>query len=261
MLAVYTPPLSPPLATGVHRPERQDIAHDRAITPLQFYTRDNEDLEYRPARDIPIPEQSREHSTCLFRDPNDRLVKLTESQGEQNCIIAFCADRSVSRIETQYMAVEYTASDGTDRFTIFDARVSYWDDFRTLVASKPRARAAKSNLIELNDLIVEQVDPAIANQAQTVTEADLPQWALANARLIQSVRNDGVWAEIDGLKDAIRLLLEPVKISDLCLPFGGTGKVFRSVAKLIFDRDLVLVEPGEIDICSLVDVPREVVRA
>lgn len=94
-----------------------------------------------------------------------------------------------------------------------------------------------------------------------MTEADLPQWAPANARLIQSVRNDGVWEKIDRLKDAIGLLLEPVKISDLCVPFGGTGRVFRSVAKLIFDRDLVLVEPGEIDIGSLVDVPREVVRA
>lgn len=261
MSTAYSPPLCPPLTIGVYRAERQDIAPDRAIAPLQFYTRTNEDLEYRPARDIPIPEQSREHSTCLFRDPTDCLVKLTESQGEQNCVIFFCADRSVARIETQYEAVDFTAYDGTEHFTIFDARVSYDDQFRTLVASKPRVRAEKAKLKELNDLIVEQVDPAIADQAQTVTETDLPQWALSNARLIQSVRNDGVWEQLEGMKEAIRLLSEPMTISELCVPFGGTGKVFRSVAKMIFDRELVLVEPGEIDVGSVVDIPREVIRA
>ncbi|MCR6633487.1 hypothetical protein [Devosia sp.] len=146
-------------------------------------------------------------------------MKVTESQGEQNTILLFCQDPKVSRIETQFEYLNYIDSDGVQRSTAYDARVSYYDGLRTLVSHKPKVRAEKTGHFELNDLILDQVPSDIADQAQTITELDIPQWSLANARLFQSVLNDRFWVCLEALREHARNLSSPVTISDFCGAF------------------------------------------
>lgn len=265
----YSPELMPTVTRQTYFPERQDFAPERAHYETRFYRKREGNQEYRPHRDIPIPyddeqplpEPSTEHSTCLFRDPLDKLVKVCESQGEQNSLLMFCIDPNVVLIETQFDPVHYQDADGTWRTTVYDGRVSYFDGFRTLVSNKPLVRAEKTGHFEQNDLIIQQVSPDIADQAQVLTERDLPAWALANARLVQSVRNDGFWHFHEAMREKARDLVAPVTIMDFCEPFGGTAKCYRTAIKLIFDRELTVVEAGEIDIGTRVGPPREVVAS
>ncbi len=217
------------------------------------HTREETPVDYSPARDVPIPpEKSSGRSTCFYLDPNDGLYKVAESQLEGNATLRFIADRHVVRIEPQFGPVHYTKEDGEQTHTVFDHRVTFDDARKGVVSVKVAARAAELGTDALNQLILSQMPETEADFVQLVSERDLPQWALANFRLIQSVRNDGHWRCEQELRAAAARLRDPVSIEHFARPWGGARAVFRTVVFLLFDGTLRQLDPGEIDETALV---------
>lgn len=227
------------------------------ITPAPEHKRETSPAEYRPARDIALlPEEgegenegkgkSSERSTCYYLDPNDRLIKVAEGQLEMNSTLRFLSDPRVVLIEPQYGPVHYTSAEGKRTYTVFDDRVTYVDATKTVVSVKPEGKAAKNKTDELNRLILDQMPPEEADRVQLVTEADLPQWALANYRLFHSVRNDFERLFEGEMRKAAQRLRTPQSIDAFARPWGGSKTVFRTAVHLIFQGVLKQVEPGEI---------------
>lgn len=217
------------------------------------HTREDSPVDYGPARDITVPpEKSSGRSTCYYIDPNDFLAKVAEGQLELNASLRYLADRNVVRLEPQYGPVWYVKADGKRTHTVFDQRIHYLDRTKTVVSVKPFARSEKLRTDDLNKLVLDQMPLEDADRVQLVTERDLPQWALANFRLIHSVRNDGYWHCFGEMARAARTLSVPVSIDDFAKPWGGSKAVFRTVALLIFEGLLRQVEPGEIDNATVV---------
>ena len=217
------------------------------------HTREDTPADYAPARDIPIPpNKSSGRSTCYYLDPTDGLYKVAESQLEGNATLRFIADRHVVRIEPQFGPVHYETEDGRRTHTVFDHRITFDDAKKGVVSVKVAARAAKLGTDALNRLILAQMPETEADFVQLVSERDLPQWALANFRLIQSVRNDGHWRCEAELRAAAARLRNPISIEDFARPWGGARTVFRTVVFLLFDGTLRQVEPGELDETALV---------
>lgn len=210
------------------------------------HTRTDSPVDYAPARDIPeVPEKSSGRSTCYYVDPNDFLAKEAEGQLELNASLRYLADRYVFRLEPQYGPVWYLKADGKSTYTVFDQRVHYVDQTKSVVSVKPFARSVKLGTDALNKLVLDQMPLEDADRVQLVTERDLPQWALANFRLLHSVRNDGYWHCFGEMARAAANLSIPRSIDDFAKPWGGSKAVFRTVALLIFEGLLRQVEPGE----------------
>lgn len=230
-------------------PDRSTIA--MAMPPR--HTRTETPVAYAPARDIPIaPEKSTGRSTCYYRDPIDGLVKVAESQLELNASLRFVADRSVIRLEPQFGPVHYVNAEGRRTHTVFDQRASFDDHTKSVVSVKPLGRATKQGTQALNRLILDQMPIEDADRVQLVTEQDLPQWAIANFRLMQSVRNDHHWRCYAEMASAATALKRPSSINEFANPWGGSKAVFRTVVMLIFEGVLRQVEPGEIDDATII---------
>lgn len=233
------------------------------ITPAPEHKRETSPAEYRPARDIALlPEKgegedegkgkSSERSTCFYLDPIDWLIKVAEGQLEMNSMLRFLSDPTVKRIEPQYGPVRFTSAQGKLTHTVFDGRVTYSDASKTVVSVKPKAKAAKYKIDELNRLILDQMPPEEADRVQLVTEQDLPQWAIANYRLFHSVRNDFERLFEGEMRKAARSLRTPQSIDAFARPWGGSKTVFRTVVHLIFAGALKQIEPGEINESTVV---------
>ena len=65
-----------------------------------------------------------------------------------------------------------------------------------------------------------------------VTNEDLPEWLVSNARLIRSSRMDKPSSYDAAIAERAAGLFEPVTIEELCRPFAPFG--FRSVARLLY---------------------------
>lgn len=230
-------------------PDRSTIT---MATPPR-HTRTETPVSYAPARDIPIaPEKSTGRSTCYYLDPIDGLIKVAESQLEFNACLRFMADRSVIRLEPQFGPVHYVNAEGRRTYTVFDQRASFVDHTKSVVSVKPLGRATKQGTEALNRLILDQMPVEDADRVQLVTEQDLPQWATANNRLIQSVRNDHHWRCYAEMAGAAAAMKEPASIDEFAKPWGGSKIVFRTVVMLIFEGVLRQVEPGEIDDATII---------
>jgi hypothetical protein len=78
-----------------------------------------------------------------------------------------------------------------------------------------------------------------------ITNEDLPEWLLSNARLVRSARLDQPsYLDREILARAAGLFT-PVTIEELCRPFAPLG--FRSVARLLYAGHLRQIEPGIIE--------------
>ncbi|MBN9335191.1 hypothetical protein [Devosia sp.] len=219
---------------------------------------------YAPARDIYIPEDDEDEdgrspkknsgrSTCLYRDPNDALWKIAEGQLEMNVGLRFLADRNVVLIEPQYGPTHYLTTKGRRTHTIWDFRVHKTDHTKGVVAAKPATKAAKHGTAELSKHIFSQMQRGEADRVQTITDHDLPAWALANYRLLHSVRNDRDRPFETEMRAAAGGLIRPRSLGDFCKRWGGMGMVGRTAAYLIFDGTLAMADPAsEISSESLV---------
>lgn len=256
--------MSAPSPSARHwRSTKPDHCLLQTLPPLK-HTRLDTDLEYAPARDVALPGKSSRRSTVFWIDPIDHAEKICESDLEARHNIQFTSDRRVTRIETQFGPLHYRDADGALRSTVYDSRVTYEDGLKTLVSVKVAERAALQGTDEINQRVLDYEPLEVADQAQLLTERDLPAWAASNAALIHSVRNSHHESpDIKGegfLLRHARKLARPVSLAELCEPFGGSGQHFRAAVMLIFEGDLRQVEPGLINEATVVAVAKDVIN-
>ncbi|KFL25497.1 hypothetical protein JP74_18505 [Devosia sp. 17-2-E-8] len=198
----------------------------------------------------PVSMATRGHNSSIVVDPNDFLAKELESGIEHNAYLVLTADPRVVSIECQAPPVEYADRDGVVHEHTFDFRIGIDTGMRTAVMVKKASKVRRAQLETLAADLANQIPDSFADAVMLITEEDLPEWLVANARLIRSARLDKPCARDGAILERAKSSFEPMSIEELCRPFAPFGA--RSVARLLYSRDLRQVEAGLIEPTTMV---------
>lgn len=200
--------------------------------------------------------RSRTHNGSVVVDPRDYLIKPTESNIEHNALLALMADPNVVKVDCQQGRIPYVDRSGVERTTTFDLVVTLRDGSRIAVVVKRATKARKDEIGDWLQAVTDQLPYWFAGSTILVTEEHLPPWLVSNARLFHSVRFDVARTVEDDIVAYAKELGTSISIRELSLPFGGTAKVFRAVARQIFFENLKQLAPGLISPMTLVEPAR-----
>ena len=193
---------------------------------------------------------TRGHNSSIAVDPNDMLAKELESGIEHNAYLVLTADPRVTGITCQAPPVEWVDRDGVVHEHTFDFLVDMTTGMRTAVMVKSASKVRRTMLETFAAELAAQIPDDFADAVLLVTNEDLPEWLVSNARLIRSSRMDKPSSYDAAIAERATGLFEPVTIEELCRPFAPFG--FRSVARLLYAGLLRQVTPGLIEPETLV---------
>lgn len=185
------------------------------------------------------------HNSSIVVDPNDFLAKELESGIEHNAYLVLTADPKVVDIVCQPLPIEWADRDGVIHEHTFDFLVTLEDGMRPAVMVKSADKVRRAQLHSFAADLANQIPDSFADAVLLITQEDLPEWLVSNARLIRSARLDKPCARDAGILERAKSLFGPVSIEELCQPFAPFGA--RSVARLLYSRQLRQVEPGLIE--------------
>lgn len=217
-------------------------ARDHSTNAVRVPTR------HRGSRPVSMATQG--HNSSISVDPNDMLAKEMESGIEHNAYLVLTADPKVTGIMCQAPPVEWVDRDGVVHEHTFDFLVTMSDGMRTAVMVKKASKVRRALLETFAAELAAQIPDDFADAVLLITEEDLPEWLVSNARFIRSARLDKPSQIDDAIADRAKTFFDPISIEELCRPFAPRGA--RSVARLLYSGDLRQVEPGLIGPDTLV---------
>jgi hypothetical protein len=205
-----------------------------------------------PGREIGRPKKNARRNTIDFLDPIDHVIKRAEGTLELKGFYQLFRDPDVVKIEPQYGPCFFVGPNGKQRYTFWDARVTYADGEKVVKAYRPAASAAKHNYADTVLDMFCKMPVEVCDRAALVTDRDLPAWAAANGRLIHSVLCQGHWSMLSEMTEAAGAMPGAgCTIEDFCAPHGGIGRTFRTAVYLIAKKRL-WAAPGLIGPTSVV---------
>lgn len=198
----------------------------------------------------PVSMATKGHNSSIVVDPNDFLAKELESGIEHNAYLVLTADPKVVDIVCQAPPIEWADRDGVIHEHTFDFLVTLENGMRPAVMVKSAGKVRRAQLENFAAELARQVPDDFADAVLLITDEDLPEWLVSNARLIRSARLDKPCARDADILERAKSSFGPVSIEELCRPFAPFGA--RSVARLLYSRQLRQVEPGLIEPETLV---------
>lgn len=234
----------------LHRLQRSLRPHAPWVPPVRGISSISVTLPPRVHGSRRVSMATKGHNSSIVVDPTDMAAKELESGIEHKAFLLLGADPKVASIECQAPPVEYVDTDGVIHEHTFDFLVRYHDGLRDAVMVKKADKVRRAHLEDLAALLADQLPETFADSVILITDEDLPEWLVANCRLLRSARLDKPSALDAEIARRAAMLFEPVSIEELCRPFAPRG--FRSVARLLFAGELRQVAPGLIEPETLV---------
>lgn len=190
---------------------------------------------------------SKRTNTSHFREPGTGRIYVAESGPEERAYLTAQADDNVVEIQDQpNPAIPYLDGEGKGHLHHMDYRFVLRSGDAIAIYGKYGKKADSPQHQEVVQSIANHMPPDFATRIEVVTEDTYPDWQVADARLIISVREDE-WTDLHTRIAEHSLNLErPVTIEALADQHGG-GIAFRPIARLIDDGILVRVEDTQID--------------
>ena len=175
-----------------------------------------------------------------------------ESGLEHKALLVNFTRTDVVDVLEQPAAIRYVDKDGGDRSWTFDQLVTLDDGRRILVEVKPRAKAARKNLLKKLAHVAEQVPPTVATHVTTMDERDVPRAAVADARLFNAVRRDPPCGDDAALAALAANFVGAVSVASLVEASGLGARGFRAIARLVADGALAKVGTAALGYAGLV---------
>lgn len=198
----------------------------------------------------PVSMATRGHNSSVVVDPNDNLAKELESSIEHDAYLVLTADPEVVHIVCQARPIEYVDRDGEVHEHFFDFLATMKDGRRVAVMAKSAEKVRRDKLEEVAKELAAQIPDTFADEVLLITKDDMPEWLVANARLIRSSRLDKSTTRDQAILQHALTLPEPVSIEELCGSFAPYGA--RSVARLLHAGHLRQIEAGLIGPTTMV---------
>jgi hypothetical protein len=179
----------------------------------------------------------------------------TRTEMERNCLALLCVRRDVAEILGQPQPIAYVDDEGFEREHAFSFIVTMRDGRRLALDVKSFSSASEKSRWHARMKLIASQTGDFAEGYVIVTDEQLPDYAVHNAKLIRSARRN-VTPEHD---EVVRALMSTahgrVKISNIVEVTGLEGNGFIGVVHLIDSGELTLVGP------HFINYPTEVKRS
>ena len=184
--------------------------------------------------------------------PTTNVVIPTEGTTEHNATVCLYADRNIAIVRSQPVRIPYFDADGVERTHVLDLRATRIDGYRYGLLGKTADEAERKDLPGFTEWLAMQVGREVADELRPITNEDMPEYQVRNARMFRKVRLERrTWVD-DDLRTIAPGLLEPVMIRELTAMLGGGRLAFRPVVRAIFYGTLEPLSDGFIDPFTLV---------
>lgn len=182
--------------------------------------------------------------------PRTNTAIKSESGIEHNAVFVLYSDREIERVFAQSARIDYTDAEGKPSTHTLDLRARRWDRYIHGVLVKPDGKSEE--LRELAKRLAPKTPKTVADELNIVTDRDLPDYAVQNARLVLSCRREDRDQVDVALAQVAPTILGDISIADLCAELGEGGMAFRPIVRAIFYGTLDCVTEGPITPATLV---------